>query len=203
MLQFMSMNRQLRRAQDKQDKKMERDKEERRAERQRRLKQLREQRRKRREATLAKANAGKKDGKAAKESTESEKAAAVPTKPGRNDPGRFSGALAIATVFFIIMQAVIPAEQPVETFDSVIKAGFYLMLGYFLTQWLMRRGQLNAMALSGLAGMILLTGTWLGFLLRPDAAVDGLAMLLSVPLLAVGIFLARLVYNLARSQNPG
>lgn len=202
----MSMNRQLRRAQDKQEKKVEREKADRKAERQRRVDQLRAQRQKRRQDTLAKAQAGKKDA-GSKESGgnvaegKASGAAAQPARAGRNDPGRFSGALAIATIVFIMMQAVLPTE-PDATFDSVIKAGFYLMLGYFLSLWLFRRGQPNAMLLSALAGIILLTGTWLGFLLRPDSAMDGLAMLLSLPLLALGIFLARFVYKLARSQNP-
>lgn len=205
MLHFMSMNRQLRRAQEKQDKKLEREKLERRAERRRRLDQLRAQRQKRRQETLAKAQSGRNrdsGGDAAAADNGKPAAKAPAAAPGRNDPGRFSGALAIATVVFIIMQAVLPTE-PDAVFDSVIKAGFYLMLGYFLSLWLMRRGQPNALLLSALAGVILLTGTWLGFLLRPDDAVDGLAMLLSLPLLAVGIFLARFVFNLARSQNPG
>lgn len=201
MLHFMSMNRQLRRAQEKQDKKLEREKEERRAERRRRLDQLRAQRQRRREETLAKAQSGKSRDGGTREAVAEGKAQA-PAAPGRNDPGRFSGALAIATVVFIIMQAVIPTD-PEAVFDSVIKAGFYLMLGYFLSLWLMRRNQPNALLLTALAGVILLTGTWLGFLLRPDSVVDGLSMLLALPMLAIGIFLARFVFNLARSQNPG
>lgn len=201
MLHFMSMNRQLRRAQEKQDKKLEREKEERRTERRRRVDQLRAQRQKRRQETLAKAQSGRKSDSGDKAGAAEDGKAAKPAAPGKNDPGRFSGALAIATVVFIIMQAVLPTE-PEAVFDSVIKAGFYLMLGYFMSLWLMRRGQPNALMLSALAGAILLTGTWLGFLVRPDGAVDGLAMLLALPLLAVGIFLARFVYNLARSQNP-
>lgn len=188
----MSMNRQLRRAQEKQDKKLEKEKAERRAERRRRLDQLRAQRQRK-----AASRSSAKGNQTAASRTADNKTA---VKPGRNDPGRFSGALAIATVVFIMLQAVVPAESE-GTFDSAIKAGFYLMLGYFLTLWLLRRNQPHALILTGLAGVILLTGTWLGYLLRPDAVVDGLAMLLSLPLLAVGIWLARLVSNMARSQN--
>ncbi len=194
MLPFMSMNRQLRRAQDKQTKKLDREKEERRAERQKRLAQLRAQRDRRRQEAAARVTAGRSKG------TSGSAPAAQPA--GRNDPGRFSGALAAATVFFIILQAVVPSAEE-GTLNSVIKAGFYLMLGYFLTLWLLRRNQPNAYVLSGIAGMILLTGTWLGFLLRPEAGLDGLSMLLSLPLLVLGIFLARFVFNLARSQTQG
>ncbi len=194
MLAFMSMNRQLRRAQEKQEKKVEKEKEERRAERRRRLDQLRAQRQRKAAAKSGTASRSQPAGK------QVEAGAKPAAKPGRNDPGRFAGALAIATIVFIVLQAVVPSETE-GTFDSVIKAGFYLMLGYFLTLWLLRRQQPNALILSGLAGIILLTGTWLGFLLRPDAALDGLAMLMALPLLVFGIWLGRLVYNMARSQN--
>jgi len=187
------MNRQLRRAQEKQDKKVEKEKEERRAERRRKLDQLRAQRKRK--------AAPKPDSASTPVQKSSAAGTAAPARSGRNDPGRFAGALAIATVVFIMLQAVVPSETE-ETFDSVIKAGFYLMLGYFLTLWLLRREQPNAVILTGLAGIILLTGSWLGFLLRPDVGVDGLAMLLSLPLLVLGIWLGRLVFNLARSQNP-
>lgn len=194
----MSMNRQLRRAQEKQEKKLEKDKEERRAERRRRLDQLRAQRRKRAEDAVARrrsqAGAKGKDGKDA--------APAAAGKPSPNDPGRFSGAFAIATVFFIIIQGVVPTETD-QSYESFVKAGFYLMLGYFLTLWLLRRQHAQAFVLSLLAGVILLTGTWLGFLMRPDAVLDPLAMILSLPLLLVGAWLARLVYNMAQRQNEG
>lgn len=198
MLAAMSMNRQLRRAQEKQDKKVEKERQERRDERRRRLDQLRAQRK--RQVAARQANKGK-DQAAGKDSGKSGGARAA-AAPSRNDPGRFSGALAIATVVFILLQAVVPTESD-GTFYSVVKAGFYLMLGYFMTLWLMRRDMPNPIVLTGMAGIILLTGTWLGYLLRPDAAVDGLAMILAVPLLVGGILLGRLVFNLARSQNQG
>ena len=192
----MSMNRQLRRAQEKQEKKLEKEKEERRAERRRRLEQLRAQRRKRAEQAVAKRRGAAAD----KGSQGGPDETAAPAKPSPNDPGRFSGAFAIATVFFIIIQGVVPTETD-QSYESFVKAGFYLMLGYFLTLWLLRRRHAQAMVLSLLAGVILLTGTWLGFLLRPDAVLDPLAMILSLPLLLVGAWLARLVFNMAQRQQ--
>lgn len=194
----MSMNRQLRRAQEKQEKKLEKEKEERRNERRRRLEQMRAERRRKAEAAVAKRRA--KSGSSGKAPPADK--AAEPAGPGPNDPGRFSGALALATVFFIILQGVLPAE-PDQPFESYIKAGFYLMLGYFLNLWLLRRQHVHSFVLTIMAGIILLTGTWLGFLLRPDAVLDPVAMLLSLPLLLLGAWLARLVYNLARRQNEG
>lgn len=185
------MNRQLRRAQEKQEKKLEKEKQERREERQRRLAQLREQRQKQRDRAKARsgdAAAGEAaKGAAAKESG---KPAAGP----RRDPGRFSGALAIATVFFIVLQAAVPVESA-STFDSFVKAGFYLMFGYFLTLWLMRRGQQGALPITLMGGLFLLAGTWLAALVRPEAPLDTLALLIAVPFLLGGVWLGRLVYT--------
>src|SRR5690606_17812004 len=58
-------------------------------------------------------------------------------------PGRFSGALMIATVFFIILQAAVPPDQA-DVSTSLVGAGFFLMFGYFSTLFLLRRGNDNA-----------------------------------------------------------
>lgn len=186
----MSMNRQLRRAQDKQDRKQEKAKAERREERMRRVRELQAQRDQRRKTAL-KAREGKGDaGKSDAGKTAGSGAAAGP-KRGQRDPGRFAGALAIATVVFIVLQGVAP--QPVESmFDSFIKAAFYLMFGYFFTMWLYRRNTPSATLIALISGVILAAGSWLGTWLR-DSPQDLLALALTVPLLLAGIWLGRLV----------
>ncbi len=192
------MNRQLRRAQEKQEKKLDKEKEERRAERRKRLDQMRAERRRKAEAAVAKRRGATSTG--TKDAKPAAAASSAPAKPSPNDPGRFSGAFAIATVFFIILQGVVPTESE-TAYGSYVEAGFYLMLGYFLTLWLLRRQHAQALVLTAVAGVILLTGTWLGSLLRPEAVLDPVVMLLALPLLAVGAWLARLVYNMAQRQS--
>ncbi|HLR46495.1 MAG TPA: hypothetical protein VK092_04995, partial [Deinococcales bacterium] len=188
-------NRQLRRAQEKQQKKLEKEQEDRKAERRRRLNRYRAERdqaRARREKQKKAARGGGAGAKAAG----GKQSAPVRTA----DPGRFSGALTIATVFFILLQSVVPTESE-RLFDSFIKGGFYLALGYFLHLWLSRRQLPRAFVLTVTIGVMVLTGTWIGHLLRPDAPLDALGMLLSLPFLVLGTWLGQLVINLAESQN--
>jgi hypothetical protein len=183
----MSMNRQLRRAQEKQDKKQERAKADRRAERLRKVRQLQAERERRKKA-ITEARAREKSGqKGAGGST----AATPAPKRGQRDPGRFSGALAVATVVFMVLQGVAP-QPPVSTLDSFVKAAFYLMFGYFFTMWLYRRGNASAPLVAVISGVLLAAGTWLGAALR-DLPQDMLALALTVPLLLVGVWLGRLV----------
>lgn len=196
MLAFMSMNRQLRRAQEKQEKKLDKEREDRKAERRRRLNRYRAER--------DQARARRSKARAAKGKTVPAGKDAAPGRtkaPARGaDPGRFSGVLTIATVFFILMQSVVPAESE-RLFDSFVQAGFYLALGYFLHLWLNRRELPRAFVLTLVAGAMVLTGTWIGHLLRPDAPMDALGMLLSVPFLVLGTWLGQLVIRLAESQK--
>src|SRR5690625_102134 len=187
MLALMSMNRQLRRAQEKQEKKLEKERDERKAERSRRLNQYRAERDRAR-AQRERARKAAKGGNAPR------KAAAAPAGNRTADPGRFSGALTIATVFFILIQSSPPVEAE-SLFDSFVKAGFYLALGYFLHLWLRRRGLPRAFILTVTAGAMVLTGTWLGHLLRPSAPLDALGMLLSLPFLVLGTWLGQLVID--------
>ncbi len=190
----MSMNRQLRRAQEKQEKKVEREKQERRDERKKRLESLRRQRERQRASALARKEAAKSgDSPAGKPATtDGEKKPPAQPAAGRRDPGRFSGALAIATIFFILLQAAVPTDT--ERFlDTIVKAGFYLMLGYFMTMWLTRRGQQNSVLITLITGFALLAGTWVGAFMRPEIQLDTLALILGVPLLLGGIWLGRLV----------
>jgi hypothetical protein len=182
----MSMNRQLRRAQEKQDKKQERARADRRAERLRKVRQMQAERERRKKA-LGEARARGQAGETP------EKGGSQPPRGGRGqrDPGRFSGALAIATVVFMVLQGVAPLP-PESTLDSVIKAAFYLMFGYFFTMWLYRRNTASAPLVAIISGVLLAAGTWFGAVLR-EAPQDLLALALTVPLLLAGVWLGRLV----------
>src|SRR5690606_25749561 len=86
------MNRQIRRAQAKQDKKVDREKAKKKEARQDRIRAVRARREERRKASAA----GKPVAVAGRAPTEQER---------KKMPGRFSGALMIATVFVIVLQA--------------------------------------------------------------------------------------------------
>lgn len=189
------MNRELRRAQAKQDKKVEREKEERKAARRRRIDTLRSRRAARRAA--AKANAGKK--------AEVKSGAETPAKPapkggagrGRN-PGRFAGALAMATVFFIVLQASVPPEPgDNDLLRSVTGAGFYLLFGYFAILWLMRRETPRPLVVTLVFGALLTAGVEVAKLFQPEVPTDLLMLALAVPGLVAGAFLGRLVFTSA------
>jgi hypothetical protein len=193
----MTMNRELRRAQAKQDKKVEREKEERKAARRRRIDTLRSRRAARRAEITA--NAGKKteakragDG-AAKPSGKG----AAPAGRGRN-PGRFAGALAMATVFFIVLQASVPPEPgDNDLLRSVTGAGFYLLFGYFAILWLMRRETPRPLFVTLLFGAFLTAGVEVAKLFQPEVPTDLLLLALAVPGLVAGAFLGRLVFTSA------
>lgn len=185
----MSMNRQLRRAQDKQDKKLEKAKQERRDERVKRLAKLREERDRRRVKAAAQYQA-RKDGKEVKPAA----AGAKPAERSGRDPGRFSAVLAAATTFFILLQIFVPTP-PENVLDSVIKAGFYLMFGYFVMIFLLRRGNANAFPITLVGGFFLLVATFFAQFSRQASSLDTLSMALSIPLLLGGIWLGRLVHS--------
>lgn len=184
------MNRELRRAQAKMDKKAEREKEERRAARRRKVATLRAKRAARSEKIKADATAKKVGGGDAKPA-----AKAKPAARGRN-PGRFAGALMLATVFFIVLQASVPPtpdDNPV--LRSVTGAGFYLLFGYFSMLWLMRRDTPRPLLMTLVTGFMLTAGVEVAKLLQPELATDYLMLALAVPGLVAGAFLGRLVYT--------
>lgn len=178
------MNRQLRRAQAKMDKKADREKEERKEARRQKIMQMRERRVKRREEIKARAAAGKP--------TTSDN-----TRPSVRRAGRFSGALMIATVFFLVLQASVPPQPgDNELLRSITGAGFYLLFGYFSTLWLLRRGVPRPLLMTWITGGMLLAGVetakWVqGWVVPLDPLMLGLA----VPGVVAGSFLGRLVYE--------
>lgn len=184
------MNRELRRAQAKQDKKAEREKDERRAARRRKVDTLRSKRSARRELARtagAKKPDGAKDGKPASSAS----------ARGRN-PGRFAGALMMATVFFIVLQSSVPPEEGGnDLLRSVTGAGFYLLFGYFAMLWLMRRDTPRPLVLTLVSGVMLTAGVEVAKLFQPEIATDPILLALALPGLVGGAFLGRLVYTSA------
>ncbi len=192
------MNRELRRAQAKQDKKVEREKEERKAARRRRIDTLRSRRAARR--SEAKANAATKpDPKSGGEggAKPPQKGGGAAGGRGRN-PGRFAGALAMATVFFIVLQgSVAPEPGDSDLLRSVTGAGFYLLFGYFAILWLMRRDTPRPLVLTLVFGALLTAGVEVAKLFQPEVPTDFLLLALALPGLVAGAFLGRLVYTSA------
>lgn len=188
------MNRELRRAQAKQDKKVERAKEERKAARRRRIDTLRSRRAARRTEITVNANK-KPDAKSG--GAPAGKGGGAAGGRGRN-PGRFAGALALATVFFIVLQASVPPEAGEnDLLRSVTGAGFYLLFGYFATLWLMRRETPRPLVLTIVFGVLLTAGVEVAKAFQPEVTTDLVMLALAVPGLVGGAFLGRLVYTSA------
>ena len=173
------MNRQLRRVQSKQDKKTDREKEKRRMARRERLSSIRQRRQKSR----------RKRGE--------EGSDLVTPRAERKGklPGRFSGVLMGLTVVFSIMQAVVASPEPTTTINSVLGAAFFLLFGYFMLLWLKRRDIDNAALLSILFGGLLAVGVTVAKNLSHSITLDPLELVLTLPLLILGVFLGRLVFN--------
>ncbi len=184
------MNRQLRRAQKKQDEKVDKERQKRKDKRTAKVSSLRERRAKRRQESLERAEARKRG--------EEPKAITADASPAarRKRPGRFSGALMMATVFFIVLQSAVPPEQPgeVDVLRSVTSAGFYLLFGYFSTLWLMRRDTPKPIMMTLITGAMLTLGVEIAKYFQPGMVTDPLMLALAVPGLVAGAFLGRLVY---------
>lgn len=184
-----NMNRQLRRAQAKLDQKAEREREQRKAARKARVQQLKNERKQRREAAVRKTENQQREQKTA------ERPAGPPTKEQlKKLPGRFSGVLMIASLFFIVINSAVPVpEQTVLT--SVTGAGFYLLYGYFSVLFLSRRGIPNGFKLTTITGLLLVAGMIAGRFFIDDLAHDWLMMGLAAPGVVLGAYFGRLVFD--------
>lgn len=183
------MNRQIRRAQAKQDKKAEREKEERRAARKRKVAQLRAKRAERRVAARSKPSAGDAKAAAPKDAGKGGK------KPGRR-AGRFSGALMMATIFFIVLQSSVPPmEGDNALLRSITGAGFFLLFGYFSTMWLMRRDTPRPLLMTWITGGLLLVGLEVAKAIQGVVPFDPLMVALAAPGVVGGAYLGRLVFE--------
>ncbi len=174
------MNRQLRRAQEKSDEKAEKDKQKakqaRVEKRQRRIVKRQEQREKRKE-----------EGSEAKPKV---------IKDPKRLPGRFSSILAIMTLGFIVLQAVIPvADSQNPTFALVIQVIYYLLFSYFLYLWLARSQFKQALYLTVGVGVAVTLGLIGLQLALPNVTPDFQMMPLGIAAVIIGTLLGQLVFN--------
>ena len=186
-----NMNRQLRRAQEKLDQKAEREREQRKNARKARVQQLKNERKQRRDAAVRKTR-NQQEGRTNKAA---ERPVGPPTKEQlKKLPGRFSGVLMIASLFFIVINSAVPVpEQTVLT--SVTGAGFYLLYGYFSVLFLSRRGIPNGFKLTTITGLLLVGGMIAGRFFIDDLAHDWLMMGLAAPAVVLGAYFGRLVFD--------
>jgi len=184
------MNRELRRAQKKQDDKFDKERQKKKDKRQEKIAAYKERRIKRREEAKARAEARKRGESVA----EPAKATAAPGKGRR--AGRFSAALMMATVFFIVLQSAVPVENPgeIDVLRSLTSAGFYLLFAYFSTLWLMRRDTPRPIVMTLVSGGFLTLGVEVAKRFQPEMTTDWLMLALVVPFLVAGAFLGRLVF---------
>jgi hypothetical protein len=188
------MNRQIRRAQAKQDKKAEREKEERREARKRKVAQMRAKRAERRTAARSKPAASAGGDKDA--SADAAKGSAKGGKKPGGRAGRFSGALMMATIFFIVLQSSVPPQpEDNELLRSITGAGFFLLFGYFSVMWLMRRDTPRPLMLTWITGGLLLVGIEIAKVLQGVVPFDPLMVALAVPGIVGGSYLGRLVFE--------
>jgi hypothetical protein len=188
------MNRQIRRAQAKQDKKAEREKEERREARKRKVAQMRAKRAERRTAARSKPAAAA-DGDKGASSDAAKGSAKGGKRPGRR-AGRFSGALMMATIFFIVLQSSVPPmEGDNELLRSITGAGFFLLFGYFSVMWLMRRDTPRPLMMTWITGGLLLVGIEITKALQGVVPFDPLMVALAAPGIVGGSYLGRLVFE--------
>ena len=179
------MNRQVRRIEEKKERKQEEAKAKAKAQRQARRRERREER--------DRGAAKKKDAGDAGGTSAAPADAKGGTKRRGGDPGRFSGALMIATIFFIALQAVTPSDGLVTT--QVVAASFYLLFGYFAVLWMMRRDTERPVAIAIGIGLVFAVGTALSQWLQPGLELAPIMLALIVPLLVAGAFLGRLVFR--------
>lgn len=172
------MNRQIRREQERKQEKQDKEKEKKRLDRKKRRERVKAERQRRRSEADSKGDA---------------RGDAKPERRGGRRPGRFAGALTFATVFFILLQGIVPTED-MSVLNSLVSAGFYLLFGYFATLWLLRRGTDRAVAFAVVGGVLLGLGVEIGKVLRPELTFDPVLAAMILPALVIGTLLGRLVY---------
>lgn len=180
------MNRQIRRAQAKLDKKAELEKSKKKEARRDRIDALKRRRTERRDS--ARADVGKTPtSDPSRPLTEAER---------KRLPGRFSGALMIATVFFVVLQAAAPVEDAGPG-SSLIGAGFFLLFGYFSTLYLLRRANGNALTMTLISGLALAGGVGAARFFSGQP-VDWLMLGVGAVGVVAGAYLGRMVFYAAR-----
>lgn len=155
-----TMNRQLRRAQEKSDEKKAREK----------------QRAKRSRQTKTRAR---------REKQSEPKDKPAPRAKRRPDLFyRFAGPITVFTTVFIVLQALRPVENTIEL---VVQVAYYFIFGYGLALWLFKRGQKSAQYIAAGIGVALAVGTQLLPLALPQLL---LVPNLQLMLLAAGLSVA-------------
>ena len=182
------MNRQIRRAEEKKERKAEREKAKVKAERQARRRQRRQQR-------VARAEARAKGDDKGGTGAEARSADAKAAGPQKSNPGRFSGALMAATIFFIALQTVAPTDGTLAS--QAVAASFYLLFGYFATLWMKRRDAARPLLVAIVAGVMMTIATAASQAFQPTLELAPIMLALSVPAVVAGAFLGRLVWNRA------
>lgn len=183
------MNRQVRRIEEKKERKQERDKAKAKADKEALRRERAQARRRAKEAASAKREGAAADGEG------DAKGAPAERKKGRGgrDPGRFSGALMIASLFFIALQAMTPMEG--DVIPQLVAAMYYLLFGYFAVMWLLRRGSDRPIATAVGIGVVLGIATGVNQWLQAGLEPAPLLLGLFAPLLVGGAFLGRVVYR--------
>ena len=189
------MNRQLRRAQAKLDEKAEKEKSKKKQARRDRIDAIRSRRR---------MPAARATGKAAAApDLRQVNVKALTPEQRRKLPGRFSGALMIATVFFIVLQAAVPSEDS-TVLTSLTGAGFFLLFGYFSVLFQLRQGRDNALTMTLVTGAALTLGVLATRFFGTTTGLD-LNFIILVAVGAVGVvagaYLGRLVFYAAPPQR--
>lgn len=188
------VNRQLRRAEEKKERKAEKEKERAKAEKAERRQKRREARKARAARRAAGGAAKGETGKGGEAKGETHDAARPARRSGT--PGRFSGILMSATLFFIALQAVAPPSDDGLVAD-VVSASFYLLYGYFATLWMMRREAPRARFVVVLGGALMALMTLGVQTFSPDLEIAVRMVALAIPLTLAGAYLGQLVWDKA------
>jgi len=187
------VNRQLRRAEEKKERKAEREKERAKVERLARRDARRKARQAARMASRAKPRGAASDGGSANAGKDTSKAREG--APRQSNPGRFSGVLTAATIFFIALQTAAPTDGTIPS--QLVSASFYLLYGYFATLWMLRRDASRVLTVTTVGGGLMALVTLLSQWLQADLAVQPIMLALTLPLTIAGANLGRIVWDRA------
>jgi cation transport ATPase len=121
------------------------------------------------------------------------------TTLAKSKVGRWSGIFAIVSTLVIILQSVLPPSTTDQNpiFIFVVQVAYYLLFGYFVYLWLERRGRPNALYWTVGVGAVLIAAINLALLFIPTMNPDWRVAALGVPMVALGAYLAKLVYSRA------
>lgn len=117
----------------------------------------------------------------------------------RRPPGRFAGILAVVAGLGITLLPLNSlSEERTTAMLLFFYAAYFLMFGYFVVQWMLRRGSSRAMATALVVGAALAVGVGVTVLTAPEGgAEDLIGLAVGVPALGLGAWLGRLVWTKA------